>query len=86
VRGRVVDAEYRRPVPFTRISVVDATGMPVDTGASFADRDGSYSVSGLPAGEFRLTFTRSGFADVTFDVRVRAGDVEEREVRLDPVN
>lgn len=63
--------EGKRPSPRARVLVTFASGdRSVDT-----DEDGSFSISGLPAGVVRVSVTKAGY-DETVQVLVLEGDLK----------
>src|SRR5690242_13636693 len=59
IHGRVVAAETGDPLGHARVVVFnDATPLP----PIFADEQGRFSTAPLPAGRYRLTATKAGYA------------------------
>ncbi|HEX2716561.1 MAG TPA: TonB-dependent receptor [Gemmatimonadaceae bacterium] len=71
IRGRVLDGPSQQPLVSVNV-VVEGTTL----GASTRD-DGSFVMSGVPAGAQRLRVTRIGYAPQTRDVTVTAGAASE---------
>ena len=74
VRGTVVDEGSGAPLA-AAVVTLEELGMSVTTGP-----DGTFNIDDVPAGNYRLTVTREGFAPLTSRVTVTAGV----PVRLDP--
>lgn len=74
VAGRVIDANTRSALP----------GVEVRAGASttISARDGSFRLSGLPAGEQVMVFSYLGYESVSRTVAVEAGQSTAMEVAL----
>ena len=65
IAGRVLAAETARPIRRARV-VVSGGGQPR---ATSTDEQGKYKITGLPAGNYRVTATKTGFVDGTFGQR-----------------
>ncbi|NNG46197.1 MAG: carboxypeptidase regulatory-like domain-containing protein, partial [Deltaproteobacteria bacterium] len=55
-----------------------------DQGSTTTAADGSYTLSGLPAGVYALTFSKTDFADETANVSVLAGVTSTEDATLVP--
>jgi uncharacterized membrane protein len=75
INGRVVDADGS-PV---EAATVQVAGMSVLT-----DQDGNYSMSDIPAGEYRITATKTGVGSLTSEVTVRAAAATTFDMALMP--
>jgi hypothetical protein len=85
VSGRVVRSDTGQQIPRVRITVVSG-GQPPHT--LLTDTDGRYAVRDLPAGQYRVTASKSGFVTLTHGQRrpadaVRLLDLGERVVLED---
>jgi protocatechuate 3,4-dioxygenase beta subunit len=65
IAGRVLAAETARPIKRARV-VVSGGGQPR---ATSTDEQGKYKITGLPAGSYRVTATKTGFVDGAFGQR-----------------
>jgi TonB-dependent receptor len=74
--GRVTDANSGAGLPGAIVTVLE-TGRQTAT-----DREGSYTIGGLPAGEIRVQFSYLGFEPQTDTVRVAAGQRTTLNARL----
>lgn len=64
ITGRVVAADTGRPVKRARVFVSGG-----GRGGATTDDQGRYSISGLPAGNYTITASKSGFVDAVFGQR-----------------
>lgn len=71
IAGRVLAADTGRPIKRARV-VVTGGGRPH---ATTTDEQGRYKIAGLPAGNYSITATKTGFVDGVFGQRraLRAG-------------
>lgn len=77
IKGRVIDNSEDFPLPTVRISVA---GLKV---YGTTAPDGTYTVAGVPAGTYKVTFELSGYlAEIIKDVVVTAGSETELNVGL----
>ncbi|HEY3445327.1 MAG TPA: carboxypeptidase-like regulatory domain-containing protein [Myxococcales bacterium] len=81
VRGVVRDLQSSRPLPAATVRVVDPRRGDRWLESTETKADGSFSVEGIPAGEFVLEVERDGFLD---DKRLVKVPDEGLEVLLDP--
>ncbi len=65
IAGRVIAADTGRPVKRARV-IVSSGGRPR---AASTDEQGRYRVTGLPAGSYTITATKTGFVDASFGQR-----------------
>lgn len=67
IRGRVTRSDTGQPLPRVQVSVA---GAGIEPRWVLTDNEGTYEISELPAGQFRLSATRNGFVPAQFDERV----------------
>ncbi len=65
ITGRVLAADTARPIKRARV-VITGAGRPR---AATTDEQGRFSLTGLPAGSYRVAVTKSGFVDGAFGQR-----------------
>jgi len=78
VTGTVVDSASGQPIVGARVAVVGAA-----TG-TLSDRDGRYTLTGVPAGTVRVHAQRIGFVPVDVQVTVIAGGTVAANLSLPP--
>ena len=66
IAGRVLAADTGRPVKRARVVLGNGGGQPR---ATTTDEQGRYRISGLPAGTYRLSASKTGFVDGAFGQR-----------------
>lgn len=66
VRGRVI-ADAREPIRKARVDLVASTGDRRDP--VYADSDGRFAFTGVPAGRYTLSAWKSGYVQTTFGAR-----------------
>jgi len=69
VTGRVVAADTGRPVKRARVFVTGGAGGGRGGGTATTDDQGRYSITGLAAGSYSITASKSGFVDAVFGQR-----------------
>jgi hypothetical protein len=77
LRGRVTDKSTGNPVARAQVNV------PSHDRSVFADGDGRYSISGLPAGVSKLVVHAEGFPTLRVDVEMSEGAVTDKPIELD---
>ncbi len=88
LRGRVVDATDGRPIDRALLRLSQIGGRPSNVFPSaYSGPDGSFEISGLSAGDWRLQADRDGYASASVDVEIGPGfDTEGLELRLGPAS
>ena len=81
LRGAVVDEVGGAPLAAAVVRLERVTEPFVDRSAT-TGADGTFAFSGLPAGAYRVTVTRDGFAPVTSSVTLAPGPPVRLDVRL----
>ncbi|HEX2094392.1 MAG TPA: TonB-dependent receptor plug domain-containing protein, partial [Longimicrobiaceae bacterium] len=76
VRGRVLDAATRRPIPEAQVALVGGTRRVV------TDAEGAYTLTGIPAGGASLQASKLGYAPATTRVSVAAGETATADLSL----
>lgn len=79
--GTVTDAETGDPMPGANVVVLQP-GAATLVGGSGTDNDGTYRISGLPAGEYTVAVRFIGFQEFTTDVTLTAGQTSTLDVAL----
>jgi hypothetical protein len=83
IRGRVLDETTSTAIEDVTVEFMD--GATRVRGTAVTDADGSFVLSGMPRGPFRLRATRLGYAHtVTPYWRVEAGEILTVTIRLHP--
>jgi hypothetical protein len=72
--GRVTAAETGQPVSGAQVQAVDSSVSPAVTKHATSGADGTYDLTGLPAGVYSVSATQPGFVQTSYGVR-RAGDI-----------
>lgn len=81
VHGTVTDVETDEPLEDVTVTAYDESDSPVVNTTS--DDDGAYELTGLPTGEFDVTFEREGFENWTETVALDlSNESVERDVAL----
>ncbi len=83
ISGVVTDDSNQMPLEGVGVTAfkdgVEVTGTATES-------DGSYALSGLPTGTYRVEFSASGFVGLTVDdVEVQAGETQSLDAALTPV-
>jgi uncharacterized membrane protein len=73
--GRIVDAQSGRPLAGAMVTL---QGQP----AARSDADGNYTVANLPQGSYRLSISKSGFADQSKSTSIRGGSATREDFSL----
>ena len=79
VRGTVRDSATSQPVPGAQVQVV-GTNRGV-----FTDATGTYTITGVPAGNTTLRVQRIGYAQRTSQVTITAGTTVAQDITIQPV-
>jgi hypothetical protein len=83
IRGRVLDQNTARPIPDVHVEFVD--GRTIVRATAVSDDEGSFVLSDIPRGSFRLRASRIGYAHtITPYWRVESGEVLTVAVHLHP--
>ncbi|MEN0048090.1 MAG: carboxypeptidase-like regulatory domain-containing protein [Bacteroidota bacterium] len=76
VRGNVFDEETGDPVIYGNV-LLEGTTLGTNT-----DLDGFFSITDVPAGEYKLVVTYIGYDSTSVDVKVRAGGIAYQQIYL----
>ena len=77
IRGRVVDASDKRPIPATTVRLSELRRIDV------SHEDGEFEIDGVPAGRYTLIVQRVGYRPRTIPVTVAASETVTLEVALE---
>ena len=77
LRGRITDKSTGNPVAQAQVNV------PAHDRSVLSDRDGHFSISGLPAGVSKLVVHADGFPTLRVDVEMSVGAVTDKPIQLD---
>ncbi|HEU0077188.1 MAG TPA: carboxypeptidase-like regulatory domain-containing protein, partial [Longimicrobiaceae bacterium] len=76
VRGRVVDAATRRPIPEAQVTIAGTARRAV------TDAEGEFSLAGVPAGSLGVQAAKIGYAPATARVTLAAGGTAVADLSL----
>ncbi|MEM8524618.1 MAG: carboxypeptidase-like regulatory domain-containing protein [Bacteroidota bacterium] len=77
VRGNVFDKETGDPIIYGNV-LVEGTTLGANT-----DLDGFFSIADIPAGNYKLAISYTGYQNVSIDITVKAGGITYKQVYLD---
>lgn len=80
LKGVVLDAETRLPVPFVYVHLEEIERI------TNGDRNGLFEFQNIPAGEYTLAVHRIGYKDFHITVTISSEQETEVEVILEPVS
>lgn len=83
VTGTVTDAEEALPLSGANIVLFESDGTSMVGGAA-ADASGRYEITGIPAGDYVLTFRFVGYAEARLPIVLSAGETAVVDAALSP--
>ncbi len=75
IQGRVEDANGQ-PLPYVRVAASQPSVFPPSTAETASEADGSFELSGLTPGAYRVVAQRAGYVDTEKRVEAGSGSVE----------
>lgn len=84
VRGYVVEAEYGRPIPDAKLTLLDTASLVVDTGRS--DANGRFQLGTPVAGLYLIYVEVDGYLSYSSPVRLPAGQTIEHRAEMPVVS
>ena len=73
IKGVVMDGELGGPLEFVTVQVKKKGSDKILQGA-VTGSDGSYNIAGLPQGNYVVTFSYIGYADITNEITISSND------------
>lgn len=83
ITGTVRNSTTFTPVSGALVNVTDINGLPIET--AFTDNSGSFTVNGIPAGNFVVSAIATGFSNATAAVVTRSGQTASTDLSLSPL-
>ncbi|QKS44061.1 carboxypeptidase regulatory-like domain-containing protein [Paenibacillus cellulosilyticus] len=83
ITGTIRNGSTFTPISGALVNITDIDGLPVET--AFTDNSGSFTVSGVPAGNFVVSAIAPGFSSATSAVVTRSGQTASTDLTLSPL-
>lgn len=83
ITGTVRNSASFTPISGALVNITDIDGLPIET--AFTDNSGSFTVSGIPAGNFVVSAIAPGFSNATAAVVTRSGQTASADLSLSPL-
>ncbi|MDR1023036.1 MAG: leucine-rich repeat protein [Prevotellaceae bacterium] len=86
IEGTVTDYETTQAIPGVMVDIVANAGTTFAKQSRQTGNDGKFAFKDLEAGNYKLSFSRSGYSENNQDVNLIAGQTVSSDVRLTPAS